>query len=120
MLLTKNILAELILINEALRAGNQIQADQLSTLRESSEYHRSCLQALQRTKLYSDEATEAEGRRARNHYISERRQAGIPLQAGTYETPEEMVKRTQSVRRPSAQGIGLAKVPLQWQHDVVN
>lgn len=116
MFLNKDILAQLILINEALRAGNSIQTHQLSEIRASSEYNRKSMEVLQ--KSYAEQVAEAVQRRSRHHYVSERREAGLPLQARTPKPPPKVeTQRTHVSEQPFTSGR-FAEVPLSRYDDV--
>jgi len=117
---TKDIITQLILINEAIRTSIQIQENQLSEIRSSSERYRSGMESLQRRlqDCHKDVATPR--RRTGNHHVPEGRETGIPLQAGTQSSTQEMEHISQDVHPQHAQTSREQEVPLYWEHGLDN
>ncbi|AXH76476.1 MAG: hypothetical protein [Geminiviridae sp.] len=112
-MLWRDIVTQLISINEALRTGNKIQEKQLAQVQRGCQCDRSSLQGVPRPWTHADNyQAQTTKWNQRHNDFSERREASLPLQARTKQVTEEVGTLAPHVYVEPTQVRGESEVPL--------
>lgn len=119
MLLFKDLLAQLILINEAIRRQTSLQTEQV---REDRIWSRQCCESIQgslQRLLAAETSRQKQAERSIWHNdLPEGRQASIQVQARSQTPKTKMEKIRTDLPIELAEGSRFPKIPLHRQHDM--